>query len=139
MALGDATERPDLPDRPRWSTAERTLFGSRCRDCDTRSWPGRAICHRCGSARLEDIPLADAGTLQTYTTVHVQRPGLEVPYILGQVLLDDGVRLYAHVRGLADDARVPLRVRVCFAPDEAALPIFWFEPDSAAVAPTLPT
>lgn len=131
MALRTAAERDNLARRPRVRTAARTLIGSRCRQCGGRSWPGRAICHRCGSPEVQDIALADTGILQTFTTVHVARPGLPVPYVLGEVLLDDGVRVYAHVRALAGDARVPLAVRTCFADRDDAVPPFWFEPASA--------
>jgi uncharacterized protein len=105
------------------------LVGTRCRECGTPSWPSRAFCFNCGSKEVEEAAFSPAGRLGTYTTVWVERPGLEAPYTLGQVTLSDGVSLYAHVRGLTDGSRVPLAVRLVLAEDDDAFPAFWFEPD----------
>ncbi len=104
------------------------LVGTRCRTCGTPSWPGRAVCFHCGSGDSEETAFSPTGLLTTYTVVWVSRPGLEPPYSLGQVTLDDGVNLYAHVRGLEDDARVPLRVRLVLDGRAEAFPSFWFIP-----------
>ncbi|MBS1881886.1 MAG: OB-fold domain-containing protein [Actinobacteria bacterium] len=129
MELSSAAERQNFTARPRYDATAGVLIGSECADCGLRSWPGRGICNRCGSPRLEQVALAPAGSLQTYTTVHVARPGLAAPYLLGQVRLDDGVRVHAHLRGLAADAHVPLRVRLAFAADLETVPPFHFEPE----------
>jgi uncharacterized OB-fold protein len=128
VSLGAAAERPARGVRPRVRRSPTALVGSACRACGVRSWPGRAVCHRCGSPELEEVELARTGVLETYTTVHVARPLLAAPYVLGQALLDDGVRVYAHVRGLAPDASAPRRIQVAFAGDGDGLPLFWLEP-----------
>jgi hypothetical protein len=51
---------------------------------------------------------------------------LDTPYSLGQVRLVDGPTIFAHVRGLPEDAPA-LAVRLVFAEDESAMPPFWFE------------
>jgi uncharacterized OB-fold protein len=86
------------------------------------------VCQRCGSPETTDLLLSDRGTLVTYTTVWVPRPGLVPPYTLGQVDLADGVRVFAHGRGLADGCQVPMPVRIVVNPDTEAIPPFWFEP-----------
>ena len=58
----------------------------------------------------------------------VPRPGLATPYVLGQVDLDDGVRIFAHGRGLTDEHRVPVPVRLVLSDEPAAVPPFVFEP-----------
>ncbi|HKP17913.1 MAG TPA: zinc ribbon domain-containing protein [Gaiellaceae bacterium] len=117
--------------RPRMDRERGCLVGSRCRECGIPSWPGRAYCFSCGSSDVEEAAFSTGGLLGTFTTVWVERPGLEAPYTLGQVTLADGVSLYAHVRGLAEDARVPLPVHLVLADGDDAFPAFWFEPDGA--------
>ena len=68
------------------------------------------------------------GSLLSYTTVWVQRPGLPSPYVLGQVDLGDGATIFAHVRELPETTVVPIPVRVRLDADESAVPRFWFEP-----------
>jgi len=57
----------------------------------------------------------------------VPRPGLPVPYTLGQIAIGD-VIFFAHVRELDADARVPLAVRVVVPPEREASLDFWFQP-----------
>ena len=65
----------------------------------------------------------------TFTTVHVPRPQFEVPYTLGQVQIDgDGPVVFGHVRGLAEEHTVPLRVSLGLAEDPNDVPWYWFEP-----------
>jgi uncharacterized OB-fold protein len=128
VELRDSLLHVDTHDRLRLSRVDRRLVGARCRSCGAAAWPSRAVCHVCGSIDVGEVLLEPTGTLVTFTTVWVSRPGLEAPYTLGQVMLDDHVGLFAHVRGLPDDARVPLRVRLSVAPSEADVPPFWFEP-----------
>lgn len=127
MGLTDAVDGISAASRPRIDRERRRLVGSCCRSCGATSWPGRAVCHRCGKAELEEAVFAAAGTLLTYTTVWVGRPGLEPPYTLGQVKLDGGPLVFAHVRGLAEGAVVPLPVELVLATEDA-VPPFWFEP-----------
>ena len=131
MGLSQALDAPSTQDRERVDREGGRLVGTRCRACGAHSWPGRAVCHRCGSADGEHATLSPEGRVVTYTTVHVPRPGLEPPYVLGQVDLPEGVLVFAHLRDLPDDATVPLPVRIVMAPEEDAVPPFWFEPMEA--------
>jgi uncharacterized protein len=125
MDLTRALGRAKWTERPRVSRDEGCLMGSRCLDCQTVSWPGRAVCHRCGSALIADVPLPAEGTLVASTVVHVPRPGLPAPYVLGQIELEDGLRIYALVRDVPEGFRSgPVRLVVPQEPD--AIPIFWF-------------
>ncbi|HMJ01622.1 MAG TPA: OB-fold domain-containing protein [Conexibacter sp.] len=127
MALIDALQAPPTAERPRLDRERGRLAGSRCRACGTPSWPARAVCHRCGEGDLAATTFAPTGTLLTYTTVWVPRPGLPAPYVIGQVQLDDvGPRVFAHLRGLPDDATVPLAVELVLAPPDS-VPMYWFE------------
>lgn len=130
MDLSAALELSPTGDRPRADRAQGTLIGSRCGACGTSVWPARAVCHRCGSAEVASVPFARSGSLLTFTEVHVPRAGLETPYTLGQVRIDeDGPVVFGHIRGLAADAAVPLRVSLHLAEEPDDVPWYWFEPD----------
>jgi uncharacterized protein len=128
MDLTAALDQPNVPERPRFRRDDEVLVGSLCGSCGTRVWPARAVCPACQSAEVALIELTGAGTLVTFSTVWVPRPGLDAPYVLAQVELDDGVRLFAHVRELPEPT-TGVRLRLVFAPDETAVPPFWFEPE----------
>ena len=131
MALADLVRLPDTQDRARLDVGRGVLVGSRCSSCGATSWPSRAICHRCGSPAVDETDFARDGSLLTYTTVWVPRPGLEVPYTLGQVELQDGPVVFAHVRGLQEGARVPSPVRLVVV-GGTSVPPFWFEPEETS-------
>jgi uncharacterized OB-fold protein len=78
---------------------------------------------------MEITGFSPSGSLLTFTTVRIARKSLEAPYVLGQVKLADGPLVFAHVRRLAADARVPLDVALHIDGDPDAVPLFWFEPE----------
>jgi uncharacterized OB-fold protein len=129
VALADALNATPVLARRRVDFDDGRLVGSRCAECAAVSWPTRAICYRCGSARMIETSFARSGDLVTYTTVWVSRPGLEAPYTLGQVIVDDGPLVFAHIRKLPPEQQVPLRVHILVAGSETAVPPFWFEPE----------
>lgn len=127
MELTAALDQPNVPDRPRFRREDEVLVGSLCASCGKRLWPARAVCPACQSAQIGLVNLAPSGRLITFSTVWVARPGLDTPYVLAQVELDDGVRLFAHVRHLSNP-RAGDRVRLVFGDDDSQIPPFWFEP-----------
>jgi uncharacterized protein len=129
MELTAALDFPASHERARVDRQTGRLVGSRCSDCGAVSWPSRSVCHRCGRALMEEVAFGAGGALQSFTTVWVGREGIEAPYTLGQVKLDDGPLVFGHVRTLADDAHVPVRVQLVVAAAEDAFPPFWFEPE----------
>lgn len=131
MDLSRAADAPSTLERPRIDPDTGTLLGSRCNTCGTSSWPARAVCHHCGSADVDGAALSREGSLITYTTVWVPRPGVEPPYALGQIDLPEGVRVVAHVREVPEGAMVPLPVHIVMAADADAIPPFWFQPTEA--------
>ena len=132
MGLEGALDRPNVGDRRRFSRDDGALVGSACTACGQRSWPGRSICQRCGEAKLIDIVLAREGRLITFTTVRVPRPGLNSPYVLGQVCLADGVRVFGHVRGSAS-VTAGSEVRIVIGEDGDEPP-FWFAATGSGTA-----
>jgi uncharacterized OB-fold protein len=129
MELTRALDVQGTAQRIRVDRDAGVLVGSRCEGCGATSWPARAICHRCGRAGMEQWRFSAQGTLLTHTEVWTPRPGLEVPYRLGQVQVTDGPAVFCHIRELVPGRPVPLPVHVVLADDEASVPPFWFEPD----------
>lgn len=130
MGLEKALDRPPTGERPRFDLRRGVLVGGRCAQCATAAWPARAVCHRCGGWDVREAPLAATARLLTFTDVHVPRPGVEVPYTLGQVVVDEaGPLLFGRVRGL-DPYRteLPCPVRVVVREGEDGPATYWFEP-----------
>lgn len=132
LELERAIEAEGSLRRRRTDPESQSLIGSKCPRCGATSWPARAVCHACSSPTLLEVTLASGGSLLSYTTVWVERDGISPPFVLGQVRLDDGTLLYSHVRGLEDDRKVPLRVKVVVSGPPQISPAFWFEPAPAA-------
>ena len=130
MELAVSEDIAGTLERRRIDTASGELIGSECQNCSARSWPGRAICSRCGSDDISFNPLPRIATLLSFTKVWVPRPGLTVPYVLGQVSFGHGATVFAHVRELSEEARVPLAVSLVLSPNPDQVPSFWFEPTS---------
>jgi uncharacterized protein len=126
MELSNALDAAPSQERERIDHASGRLVGSRCPECRAVSWPGRAVCHRCGAAGLQRVELASAGVLLSHTRCWVPRPGLEPPFVLGQVRFPEGVTVFGHIRGLPDSAPSGTEVRVVVA-EEDSLPAFWFD------------
>jgi len=112
----------DQRERPRLDPGQGRLVGSRCTACGAASWPGRAVCHRCGSTEIEAASLSSEGSLLSLTTVR-----LEAPYAIGEVELEPGLRIYAQIRD-ADGIATPAPVRVVLSSDPDAAVAFWFVP-----------
>jgi uncharacterized OB-fold protein len=126
MGLNAALNVPLTGERRR--DDGRTLVGVRCSHCHAASFPARAVCHQCGAAAPQETPFAPTGTLITYTTVHVERPGMPVPYTLGQVAVDEqGPLVFGQVKATEDQLTTGTHVRVVIAA-EGETPKYWFVP-----------
>ena len=132
MDLTAALEALPIADRPRVDREAGVLVGSRCSACGSHAWPSRAVCHRCGCGDVTIARLSVHGTLVSYTVCWVPRPGLEVPFTIGQVHLPEGVTVFSHVSGLPDGSTVPRPVIIRLADDAADEPIFWFDASGGA-------
>lgn len=103
------------------------LFGQRCAACGRVAFPPNPYgCEACGAepAALEPRELAGAGTLTAFATVHLhQGKGIEAPFTVGVVVLDDGPAVRATLTCPTDEGlSVGDRVRSVLVPqgtDEA--------------------
>jgi uncharacterized OB-fold protein len=123
----NALDVPNTGARPRFDRAVGLLVGSACDRCQATSWPARAVCHRCGHAPTTQAAFSASGTLLSFTTVWVSRPGVPAPFMLVQVKLDYGPVVVSHGRGLGPDLRTPAPVTLVLNDDPDAVPAFWFE------------
>jgi Predicted nucleic-acid-binding protein containing a Zn-ribbon len=75
------------------------LLGSRCRVCRRTFFPPRAWCAACCTPTCEEVELSREGTLESYTVVHRKSAYalVETPYILGEVAIPEGIRIYTTI------------------------------------------
>ena len=126
MELNAALNVPLTADRRR--DDGQSLVGSRCERCQAASFPARAVCPRCGTAAPAEEAFAPTGKLITYTTVHVERPQMPVPYTLGQIAIDEaGPLVFGQVRAQDHQLAAGLPVRVIVAA-AGEVPRYWFVP-----------
>ena len=73
-----------------------TLIGSRCSQCRRYFFPQRVRCGACTEPTTEPVELSKEGTLISYTLITSRPRFAEVqpPYILGEVLMPEGIRIY---------------------------------------------
>ena len=77
---------------------------------------------------MREARYGPAGELVSHTTVWVERPGLEAPFTLAEIRLEDGPRVFGHLRALPPEGEPARAVRLRVADGEDAVPPFWFEP-----------
>jgi len=112
--------RPVSFDGGYWeNAAEGVLAVQRCAACGAVQHYPRPVCVQCRGERLEWIPCTGAGTIYSYTVVRVPlHPGFreDVPIVLADVELTEGVRVLARVPGSPVDLPIGARVEVAVAP-----------------------
>jgi len=98
--------------------AEGRLEAMRCPECGRRYLPPRPFCGRCRVRMGEWVPVADTGTLEAWTVVHLPildgRTGKErpSPYGMGLILLDGADTTLNHYLDTADPDRLAIGARV---------------------------
>ncbi|WP_349605622.1 MULTISPECIES: Zn-ribbon domain-containing OB-fold protein [Cupriavidus] len=101
-----------------------------CRACSRHQFYPRRFCTQCLSDQLEWVQASGRGRIYTYTVCHVAaHPAFasHVPYAIGMIELDEGVRMLAGIVDADPDClAVGAPVEVCFEriSDDIALPMF---------------
>ena len=90
--IGSARYWRETPQRYRYEAA-------RCTGCGRVYFPPRNACSRCRCRSFEKTTLPREGTLDTFTVIRVAPSGFgdQVPYAVGIVSLEGGVKLTAQV------------------------------------------
>jgi len=75
------------------------LEAGKCNKCNCVQFPPRLICPECGHREFQVVKLSRNCKLITYTVIHVAPSQFtdQVPYPVGIVELEDGVRLLAQI------------------------------------------
>lgn len=96
------------------------LHGSRCSTCDTPYFPKAAACHNpeCSGSNMEDFDFGGEGKLWSYSVADFPPPPPHkfdkpfVPYAIGVVDLDAGLRLIGQMVDKPEDVRVDSRIEL---------------------------
>jgi len=73
------------------------LLGLKCNKCRAYTVPPKKVCVECNSEDLDIVELSGKGTIKTFTVIRVPPEGLEAPYIVGLVELDEGPWLMGNI------------------------------------------
>lgn len=93
-------------------------------------WP-RANSVRTGKRNLRWQETSGEGKLYSYTVTHVPTAGFEdrVPYVIGLIELDEGVRIVGNLINVSpDDVAIDMRVKVAWEKLTDDVTYFAFEP-----------
>jgi hypothetical protein len=124
--------RPSFYTKPFWEGASQKKLMLQY-DPDSKSfqfWP-RPTSVKTGKANLEWRETSGKGTLYSYTVCHVPGAGFEerVPYVVGCIELNEGVRMVANLVGVGpQDAKIGMPMRVTWEP-VGDTNYYAFEPD----------
>lgn len=112
--------------QPELFSAERaappSLNGGRCRKCGYVFFPPQHYgCESCGAMpeELEQVALAGRGALHSFATVHLhQGKGIEAPFTVGLIVLDDGPAVRAILTSRTDEGlKIGDRVEAVLVPN----------------------
>jgi uncharacterized OB-fold protein len=118
-APAKAIPEPDERSLPFFAGAAREeLMLQRCAACETWCWPVRARCIACFADALEWTAASGRGAVHSHTWVHhTSDPAFaaEAPFNVVLVDLDEGVRIFSTVIGVAHGSlAIGARVHVVF-------------------------
>lgn len=117
--MTEAKEPSGLSSLVGFDTQGPFLIGGQCASCQAIFFPYQPVCPRCTGQQIgESPPLSRRGTLYTYTTVYQKPPdyGGEVPYVIGRVLLPEGVFILSQIKGVAEDLHVGMDMKLVVEP-----------------------
>ncbi|MGD9890410.1 MAG: Zn-ribbon domain-containing OB-fold protein [Dehalococcoidia bacterium] len=78
------------------------LIAARCDTCAAVHFPRRVLCSNCSSSALRELLVGPRGTLYSYTSLpDVPEEPEGGPYIVGQVVFPEGVRVQGRLRRFA--------------------------------------
>ena len=100
----------------------------RCTACQTLRHPPRPGCGNCGSLDWDYILSCGDGTVYSFVIMHHPPvPGFEMPYAVGLIELEEGVRMLSNIVDMPlDEIEIGMPVEVTYVAvdDEMTLPMF---------------
>lgn len=114
---------------PFWAAVEqRRLVRPVCGGCEASFFSPQVLCPHCQSVDWTYRPSRGTATVYSHTTVYrPPDPSFEVPYVIADVELDEGWRMFTWIVNCEpEDVHIGLAVEVCFVagPDGELLPMF---------------
>ncbi|MGD6741796.1 Zn-ribbon domain-containing OB-fold protein [Streptomyces sp. BH106] len=111
---------PTPETAPFWDACnEGTFLLQRCRDCGKTQYHYRALCCHCWSDQVDDFASSGKGTVWTCSVVYKNNtPGYvdKLPYVVGLVELEGGVKVFGNILGDAPEAvDIGTAVEITFA------------------------
>ena len=93
---------PGLFTLPTKAEGKPHLIGGRCPFCGAVWFPKQLICPKCCREGMEEILLSNRGRVDSFTVIWMKPTGYkgEVPYVLAQVRLPEGVQVRAQLSGV---------------------------------------
>ncbi|MGZ4206368.1 MAG: bifunctional MaoC family dehydratase N-terminal/OB-fold nucleic acid binding domain-containing protein, partial [Actinomycetota bacterium] len=134
-----AAPKAEKAKRPRPSVSQDTAFFwdgaargelliQRCVSCGTLRHPPRPGCAACGSLDWDTVRASGRGTVYSFVIYHHPPiPGFDVPYAVGLIELEEGVRMLTNVVDVPlDEIEIGMPVEVTFVSvdDDLTLPMF---------------
>ncbi len=121
--------RPTLLSKPHWEGCQQgELRVQRCRDCGAHIFIPQPACTACLGDNLEWVKSSGRGVIYSCSTVHrPQQRGLEVPYTVAIVELEEGWHMLSNVIDTPhEEIEIGMPVEVSFVKmtDEITLPMF---------------
>jgi len=127
--------KPSALTKPFWDAAkEKKLVIQYDPDSRCYQWWPRALSVKTGKMNLEWREVSGNGNLYSYTVTHVPALGFEdkVPYLVGLVELDEGVRIISNLSGITEDnAKIGMPLRVTWEKLTDDINLFSFAPRNA--------
>ena len=110
-----------------WDAAQdNRLILKLCNSCKETHYYPRTICPHCGSDDTTWVESKGLGEIYSYT---VMRRGVEIPFAMAYVRLDEGISLLTHLTNCDFDAvQVGQKVRVVFQETQDGQKTHLFEP-----------
>jgi len=125
--------RLDDANLPFWDGARRgELRLQRCQDCGVCRFPAARACVRCHGTRSEWVATSGRGKVESFCVFHKGYfPGFEaeLPYNVVVVALDEGVKLFSNLVGIANHAiEIGMAVEASFERATDAVTLVKFKP-----------
>lgn len=88
------------------------LIGCVCETCGNRMFPFAPVCPVCMSEDMARAAMPREGSLYSFTVLHVGPNTWKRPFIVGYVDLNNGVRVFSHLRGTEFQIDQPVELAV---------------------------
>lgn len=82
--------REERPAHVVYEDGDPHVMGGHCTACGAIMFPRRETCRSCGGEAIDQLIFDREATLETYSIVHMAKPGFDPPYPIGFVRLFPG-------------------------------------------------